>query len=28
MLDEYAIPYDRSVDIDPYKLLPSWLIPR
>ncbi|WP_455198050.1 glutaredoxin, partial [Kaarinaea lacus] len=27
-LDNYDIPYDRSVDIDPYKLLPSWLHPR
>jgi len=28
LLDNYDITYDRSVDIDPYKLLPSWLHPR
>lgn len=28
MLDNYDIPYDKSVDIDPYKLLPGWLHPR
>ncbi len=28
MLDEYHIPYDKSVDIDPYALLPNWLFPR
>jgi len=28
MLDNYEIPYDKSVDIDPYKLLPGWLHPR
>ncbi|WP_455221170.1 hypothetical protein [Kaarinaea lacus] len=28
LLDNYDIPYDKSVDIDPYKLLPSWLHPR
>ena len=28
MLDEYRIPYDKSVDIDPYALLPNWLFPR
>ena len=27
-LDNYQIPYDKSVDIDPYKLLPNWLHPR
>ena len=28
MLDEHQIPYDKSVDIDPYALLPNWLFPR
>lgn len=28
MLDNYEIPYDKSVDLDPYKLLPGWLHPR
>jgi cysteine synthase A len=28
ILDSNDIPYDRSVDIDPYKLLPGWLHPR
>jgi len=28
MLDNYEIPYDKSVDVDPYKLLPGWLHPR
>jgi cysteine synthase A len=28
MLDNYEIPYDRSVDVDPYQLLPGWLHPR
>jgi cysteine synthase A len=27
-LDNYEIPYDKSVDIDPYQLLPNWLHPR
>lgn len=27
-LDNHEIPYDKSVDIDPYKLLPGWLHPR
>jgi cysteine synthase len=26
-LDNYEIPYDKSVDIDPYQLLPNWLHP-
>jgi len=28
LLDSYQIPYDKSVDIDPYQLLPNWLAPR
>jgi cysteine synthase A len=28
MLDKYEIPYDKGVDVDPYKLLPGWLHPR
>jgi len=28
MLDKYEIPYDKSVDVDPYQLLPNWLLPR
>jgi len=28
MLDDYEIPYDTTVNIDPYQLLPGWLHPR
>jgi len=28
MLDQYEIPYDKTVNIDPYSLLPNWLLPR
>jgi cysteine synthase A len=28
ILDNYEIPYDKTVDIDPYNLLPGWLHPR
>jgi cysteine synthase A len=28
MLDDHQIPYDKTVNIDPYQLLPGWLHPR
>lgn len=28
LLDKHKIPYNKSIDIDPYKLLPNWLHPR
>jgi len=28
LLDKYKVPYDKSVSIDPYQLLPNWLLPR